>query len=191
MKFSFRFVRQRFRSRWRCALARLDVAGAFHSIFLSGQVTGGGSFQLPAQFFVEVPFEKRNAPAATGTGGGAFADLRRHAGFVNANVVHNLAFRHMKAKTDLIVEFQGRYQYSVFGFQCSVGRRVEESKSNRNSEHTFNSEFHPPHRLCSPSPSLRPGACHSIHQFSLFDSESSSLSGSGSGVITIFPFSTR
>ena len=102
-------------------MARLDVAGAFQCVFLSGQVTFGGGFQLSAEFFVEVAFEKRNAPTTTGTGGGAFADLRRDAGFVNADEIHNLAFRHMKAEADLIVEIHGRYQFSELGFQCSVG----------------------------------------------------------------------
>ena len=57
--------------------------------------------------FVEQLFDKRDAPAAAGTGAVAFADLAGSSRFVDADEVTDLPLGYMKAVADFVVGLHG------------------------------------------------------------------------------------
>ena len=62
-----------------------------------------GSFARAALSFGEVAFEVSDTPSATGTCSSAFTNLAGAARLMDADEVHDLSFRHVKAITDRIV----------------------------------------------------------------------------------------
>ncbi len=99
-------LREGLGSGWGSSFAGLDIRRPFERVLFCCQV-GLRLLRIAARLFIEITLQKRNTPAATGAGRGAFADLRGNTRFVNADVIHNLAFRYMKTEADLIVEFHG------------------------------------------------------------------------------------
>ena len=73
-----------------------------------GVVIGGQSFDFLAVLrFVEQLFDKGDAPAATGTGAVAFADLAGSPRFVNSDEVTDFPLGDVEAVADFIVGLHG------------------------------------------------------------------------------------
>lgn len=92
----------------RCGTGRWSSAACFHVLPAHLCILfGGGFFErgLASGDGRRVhAFEVRSAPATARPGTEAFAQLRRPPWFFNANEVQQLALRHMKAKTDFLIE---------------------------------------------------------------------------------------
>jgi hypothetical protein len=112
-----------------------DVLGAAERIFAGGDsILFDGARLLK---LLEITFEVGDAPAAPGPRAATIADLTGASGLFDAQIVHNLSLRNVKAITDGVVEQQWRVLERKKGIgKKGLGAR-EEGRGSREEDGRF------------------------------------------------------